>query len=217
MSWSFPEVSLLSLPCLVFLAEMLVVTLGTIRIIFIARQMKILAPILGFFEVTIWLFAISQIMQNLSNVSCFLAFAGGFTMGNFLGILIEEKLAMGNSLVRLITSKDTEGLVQDLKVAGYGVTCLDGQGAAGPVRVLFTVVRRKEVDRVTGLINDFDPKAFYSVAELQAVNEGVFPMLRQRAARVVPNPLKMLQAARYEVRSLRNQEHLRLTQTAKRW
>ncbi|MBM4067330.1 MAG: DUF2179 domain-containing protein [Planctomycetes bacterium] len=182
MNSSMPELGLFWLPCLVFLAEMCVVTLGTIRIIFVSRGMKVLAPILGFFEITIWLFAISQIMQNLNNISCFLAFAGGFVAGNFLGILIEEKLAMGTALVRLITSKNIHDLVGTLSSAGYGVTCMDGQGANGPVQVVFTVVRRKEIDKITAFINKFDPKAFYSIDEVQAVNEGVFPLLRERAA-----------------------------------
>lgn len=182
MSWSMPELASLWLPCLVFLAEMCVVTLGTIRIIFVSRGMKVLAPILGFFEITIWLFAISQIMQNLSDISCFLAFAGGFVAGNFLGILIEERLAMGTALVRLITSKSINDLVGKLSRAGFGVTCMDGQGASGPVQVVFTVVRRKEIDKITSFINQFDPKAFYSIDEVQAVNEGVFPLPRERAA-----------------------------------
>lgn len=196
MSWSMPELSLLWLPCLVFLAEMCVVTFGTVRIIFVSRGMKLLAPILGFFEITIWLFAISQIMQNLSDVSCFLAFAGGFVTGNFLGIFIEEKLAMGNSLVRLITTKNSRELANMLTGAGFGVTCVQGHGANGPVQVLMTVVRRKEIERVTECINDFDPKAFYSIDEVQSVNEGVFPMLRERSAGVVPSALRLLRAER---------------------
>lgn len=196
MSWSMPELATLWLPCLVFLAEMCVVTLGTIRIIFVSRGMKLLAPVLGFFEITIWLFAISQIMQNLSDISCFLAFASGFTMGNFLGILIEEKLAMGNSLVRLVTSKNVQNLVGNLSSAGFGVTCMEGQGANGPVQVVCTVVRRKEIEKITGFINEFDPKAFFSIDEVQSVNEGVFPLLRERAAGVMPNPFKLLRAER---------------------
>src|SRR5215212_9519410 len=82
----------LSLPGLIFLAEMTVVTCGTLRIIFVSRGQKYLAPCLGFFEIVIWLFAISQVMKHLHNGWCFLAFAGGFTVGNFLGILIEKKL-----------------------------------------------------------------------------------------------------------------------------
>src|SRR5205823_2012095 len=94
-----------TLPLLVFLAELCVVTIGTIRIIFIARGMKVLAPVLGFFEVSIWLFAIGQIMQNLSNLGCYLAFAGGFTAGNFLGVLIEKRLGLGTLVVRVITGR----------------------------------------------------------------------------------------------------------------
>jgi uncharacterized protein YebE (UPF0316 family) len=183
------------MPLLVFIAEMLVVTIGTIRIIFVSRGMKILAPLLGFFEITTWLFAISQIMQNLNDVTCFLAFAGGFVLGNFLGVLIEEKLALGMSLVRIITTRDPNDLVQNLSLADFGVTCLEGQGAAGPVQIVLTVVKRKEIERVTTLIREFDPKVFFSVGELQSVNEGVFPLSRERPG-LVPNPFKILWPAR---------------------
>src|SRR4051794_39901205 len=80
---------------MIYLAEMTVVTFGTLRIIFVSRGQKYLAPCLGFVEIVIWLFAISKVMQHIGNGWCFLAFASGFTTGNFLGILIEKKLAMG--------------------------------------------------------------------------------------------------------------------------
>ena len=128
-----------ALPLLVFLAELCVVTLSTIRIIFVSRGMKVLAPILGFFEVSIWLFAIGQIMQNLSNLGCYLAFAGGFTSGNFLGVLIEKKLAIGSVVVHIVTSKDVSDLIEGLQAEKYGVTVIDAQGSTGPVKVVFTV------------------------------------------------------------------------------
>jgi uncharacterized protein YebE (UPF0316 family) len=175
----------------IFVAEMCVVTFGTVRIIFVARGMKVLAPILGFFEVTTWLWAISQVMQNLGNIPCALAFAGGFALGNYLGILLEEKLALGTSLIRIVTSKDAGELVRNLNLNDFGVTCLDGQGATGPVQVLLTVVKRKEVDRVTSLIREFDPKVFYSIDEVQTVKQGVFPSARVRPG-LIPNPFKLL-------------------------
>jgi uncharacterized protein YebE (UPF0316 family) len=193
---SFPEYGPTILPLLVFLAEMCVVTLGTIRIIFVSRGMRLLAPLLGFFEIMIWLFAISQIMQNLNNVLCFFAFAGGFTSGNFLGILIEGKLAMGTSIIRVISSKNAGELVRNLNLAGYGVTLLEGQGTAGKVQLVLTVVKRKETEKVVGIIQQFDSKAFYSIEEVQSVNEGVFPMPRPRPSSIVPNPLRMLRMAR---------------------
>src|SRR5258708_34845731 len=98
----FRRMDAVLLPGMIFLAEMCVVTLGTLRIIFVSRGQKFLAPCLGFFEVIIWLFAISQVMQHLQNAWCFLAFAAGFTIGNFLGILIEKALAMGLAQVSIV-------------------------------------------------------------------------------------------------------------------
>src|SRR5262245_7219478 len=114
--------SLLWLPVLVFLAETCVVTLSTLRIIFVARGLKFLASGIGFFEITIWLFAIGQIMRHLDHIGCFLGFAAGFTLGNWLGVLIEKKLALGTQVVRVITSHDASELMEGLKAAGFGVT-----------------------------------------------------------------------------------------------
>jgi uncharacterized protein YebE (UPF0316 family) len=168
----------LVLPFLVFLAELCVVTLFTLRIIFISRGMKILAPIVGFFEVTIWLFAIAQVMQNLQDPRSFLAFAGGFTLGNLLGMLIEKRLALGKVVIRTITIKDVSPLVNEFWEATYGVTVIDGAGARGPVKVVLTVVPRKELDAVIAIIRRFDPGAFYSVDDLQEVAQGTFPQRR---------------------------------------
>src|SRR5262249_33530259 len=140
VSASFTE-SVLQMPYLIgfiFFAEMIVVTVNTLRTIAVTRGMKVLAPILGFFEVTIWLFAIGFVMKNLDDARCSLAFAGGFMAGNYLGILIEQRLALGSVVVRTITHKDAAALAGSLRGAGFGVTSLPGEGALGPVQVVFT-------------------------------------------------------------------------------
>ena len=184
-----------TLPLLVFVAELCVVTIGTMRIIFVARGMKILAPVLGFFEVSIWLFAIGQIMQNLSDLGCYLAFAGGFTAGNFLGVLLEKKLAIGSVVVRIITPKDVSDLIERLQAGEYGVTTIDAQGATGPVKVVFTIVRRKELENVVAIIKGFDAKAFHSVDDLQSLEAGIFPAGKGRVRSIVPGPLRLFRSA----------------------
>lgn len=159
----------------IFCAEMCVVTLGTMRIIFVARGRSLLAPILGFFEVTTWLFAITQVMQNLTSVECFLGFALGFSAGNYLGMLIERKLALGQVLVRIITPRDDQELVKELGAANFGYTCIRGEGATGPVRIVMTVVKRRQLDDLIRLIETCDPKPFYAIDDLQAASEGIFP------------------------------------------
>src|SRR6266705_2889789 len=132
--------SSLQVPLLIFIAEVCVVTVSTMRIIAIARGQTLIAPVLGFFEITIWLFAIGQTMQNLNNVACFFAFALGFTLGNFLGMQIEKMLALGTMVVRVITHRDATELIDCLRSASYGVTCVNGHGAMGPVQIVMTVV-----------------------------------------------------------------------------
>jgi uncharacterized protein YebE (UPF0316 family) len=186
-------VSLILLPVLIFIAEMIVVTLGTVRIIFVAQGRKYLAPLLGFFEVAIWLYAITQIMQNLNRPTCFLAFAAGFAVGNFLGIRIESKLAMGTLLVRIISKRDTNELTEGLRTAQYGVTRIEGEGATGPVQIVFTVIQRRELERVIAIIKRFDPRAFYSVDGLQEASAGIFPATRPRLQPgFIPTPLMRL-------------------------
>jgi uncharacterized protein YebE (UPF0316 family) len=167
------------MPLFVFLAEMCVVTLGTLRIIFIGQGRKLLAPALGLFEITIWLFAIGQVMRHLDELGCFAGFAAGFVCGNFLGILIDKRLALGTIVVRTITARDAKQLVERLCLAGFGVTRLRGEGATGPVQVVFSVIQRKELSRALEHIRSFDPQAFYSVEDVQTAAAGVFPLMRR--------------------------------------
>ena len=164
------------LPLLIFIARVTDVTLGTVRVIFVARGLKYLAPIVGFFEIIIWLLAIGQIMKNLSNPICYIAYAGGFAMGNYVGIWIAEKLSLGVVLIRVITSKDASELIEYLKTAEYGVTIVEAKGTAGNVQVVFTIVPRREVPSVANLIKQFNPKAFYTIEEVGFVERGIFPV-----------------------------------------
>jgi uncharacterized protein YebE (UPF0316 family) len=182
----FPGFS--GLPILVFFAELCVVTLSTLRIIFLSRGSRFLPPVLGFFEITIWLFAIGKVMQNLGDPGCFLGFAAGFTLGNYLGVLIEKWLALGHVLVRIITHRDATDLIGSLRTAEFGVTSLAGDGARGPVKMVFTVVRRSELEAVLAIIRRFDPNAFYSVDEIQEAGPGIFPE-RKRLRGVIPSVL----------------------------
>ena len=164
------------LPFLIFVARVADVSMGTVRVIFVSKGLKYLAPIVGFFEILIWLLAIGQIMKNLSSPVCYIAYAGGFATGNFIGITIAEKLSLGVALIRVITQKDALPLVEYLKAENHGVTCVDGHGSSGQVKVVFTIVPRREVFSVVALIKRYNPHAFYSIEEVGFVEKGKFPL-----------------------------------------
>jgi uncharacterized protein YebE (UPF0316 family) len=168
----------LVLPLLIFLARVADVSMGTIRVIFVSRGLKYLAPVMGFFEILIWLLAIGQIMRNLSSPICYVAYAAGFAAGNFVGISLAERLSLGISLIRVITQKDASPLVERLRADNCGVTSIDGRGLTGKVNLVFTIVRRRQVKSVIALIKQFNPHAFYSIEEVGFVEKGTFPLSR---------------------------------------
>jgi uncharacterized protein YebE (UPF0316 family) len=168
--------TLIIAPILIFLARIMDVTFGTIRIIFLSRGMKHAAPIFGFFEIMIWLFAISQIMQHVSSIVYYLAYASGYATGTYVGILIEEKMAIGRVIIRIITKKDATELVERLRYTGYGVTSFDGQVSTGPVKLVYMTVERKDIDDILEIIKKFNPKAFFSIEGIRLANEGIFPL-----------------------------------------
>lgn len=164
------------LPLIVFVARLADVTLGTIRIIFVARGKKYLAPLLGFLEVFIWITVVSQIVRGASHIAAYLAYAAGFAVGNYVGMIVEERLAIGTLVVRVILPRDGAALIDRLRTEGYGVTYVDGQGASGPVMLIYTVVMRKELPRVVDLIQELHPRAFFTVEELRSAQQGIFPV-----------------------------------------
>jgi len=163
------------LPFLIFLARMCDVTLATLRNIFLSKSIKYIVPFIGFVEVMIWLLAISQIMRNLQNPVCFFAYAFGYSMGIFVGIKIEERLALGLQIMRIILSADeSASLTEALIKENYGVTIIEGSGSKGPVTIILAVVKRKEIPLVQKLINDVHPNTFYSIEDVRGANLGIF-------------------------------------------
>jgi uncharacterized protein YebE (UPF0316 family) len=180
------------LPVLIFVAETCVVTFGTLRSIFVSRGMKRFAACLGLVESTIWLFAIGKVVSNLDHLPCSIAYALGYTCGNYLGISIEEMLAIGTQVVRITTTKDSEKLVQRLNACDFGVTSLEGNGATGPVNLIFTIVKRKQLSEVLKILQQHDEQLFYTVEDVRAVQRGVFRQRRDNDSKPrVPYRLKV--------------------------
>ena len=168
---NYPTFMYIILPLLVFLARILDVTIGTLRIIFVSKGLKNFAAVLGFFESLIWLIAVAQVMQNLNSWQTYIAFACGFGAGNYVGVVLEERIALGNLLIRIITMKEADELVDVLWKEGYGVTSVDARGESGPVKLIFSIIKRKNLQKTISIIKKYNPKAFYTIEDMRYVNQ----------------------------------------------
>lgn len=171
------------IPLLIFIARLMDMTLDTIRVIYVTRGSKYIAATLGFIQTLIWVFAISQVVQNLGNIWNAFSFSAGFAAGTFVGIWLEGKLAIGKVLIQIITRKDASELIERLKSHGYSLTTTDGEGPHGKVKIIFTVIQKKYFVSVNRLIQSLNPKAFVSISEVKEAREDYIPSTLMQQSR----------------------------------
>lgn len=170
--------SFVLIPLLIFLARVLDVSLETFRIILISRGMKLLSSAIGFVEILIWLAALGHIMQHLDDPVHYLAYASGFAVGNYVGIWIENRLAMGLSLIRIITQREVMEIAIAIQAMGYGVTYVEAHGESGPGAIILAVVKRKDLEQITAVVKAIDANSFYTIEDVRSVSKGRFPSRR---------------------------------------
>ena len=165
----------ITLPLIIFFARICDVSLGTMRIVFVSKGKKNIAPILGFFELFIWIVVINEVFKSADSIACYFAYAGGYAAGNYVGMNIEERLAIGSQIIKVFSAKDVAALQKSLNDAGFGTTVVDGDGSAGKVKILYTIINRKTSEQARKMLIEFDPLIFYVVEDVRLVKSGIFP------------------------------------------
>ncbi|MDR9419287.1 DUF2179 domain-containing protein [Gracilimonas sp.] len=166
-----PEFSVYVMPVLIFFARIADVSLGTLRITMVSRGYKLQSALLGFFEVLIWVIVVAQLLTNLDHWVNYVAYAAGFSAGTFIGLYIEDKMKVGTVLVRIITLNKSGELIEALKEAGVAVTSVDAKGGYNDVKVIFTVMKRKKLNKVFTIVKEIDPEAFFSTEDVKYSNK----------------------------------------------
>jgi len=162
------------LPLLIFLARITDVSINTIRIIYVLGGRRITATVLGFFESFIWLMAIRQIFEHLDNWICYIAYPAGFASGILVGMIIEERIAYGKVIVRIITRKDVTPLIAFLQQNQLRYTRVNTEGLDGPENLVFTVLQREKLETLLNKMKEIMPSAFYTVEKVnRAAESGV--------------------------------------------
>lgn len=164
-----------ALPIFIFFARCTDVSLDTFRIITISKGMKGLAALIAFFQMLIWITALGQVIHNLNSWLNIIAYAGGFSAGTYVGLKVDQRIALGRVLVTIITKLDATQLIDFLKQSNLGVTSVDAQGASGNVKIIYTVINRKDLNFVLSKLHLFNPNAFYSIEDVRSAAKGIFP------------------------------------------
>ncbi len=148
---------------LIMILRMADVSFGTFRVIMVVQAKKYLAAAIGFFEVLIWIFAMRYIFQNLDNTYNLLGYALGFSLGNIIGIALEEKIAIGYVQVNIISLHYAEKIANALRKAKFGVTILPAEGGTGGMSLLVILIRRRDMPSAKRIIDSIDEKSFITI------------------------------------------------------
>lgn len=162
------------LPILICSARILDQSIGTLRLIFLSKGMKRITPFLAFFESLIWLIAVSQILKHMDNFMTFIAYGLGFALGNYVGILLEEKISIGNAIVRIFPNTDSTLFIEYMKENNYGYTLMNAEGSKGPLKIIFSIVKRKHLTEFLNRTNEMLPNSFYTIEDVKSVKQGIF-------------------------------------------
>ncbi len=157
---------------LIFALRVCDMTLDTLRVLFVMRGKKKVAWVLGFFQAAIFVLAIGRVLTSLTNPLNIIGYAAGFATGNVVGMIIEERIAIGHILINIISPARGSAIVTHLRENGYAVTELSGRGKDGMVTMINCSVLRKQVEAVYQLVNEIDPEAFITAEDVRPVRRG---------------------------------------------
>jgi uncharacterized protein YebE (UPF0316 family) len=147
-------------------------TIGTLGIIFVVREQRLLAAIETFVETLLWVVVVTNVIKDLNNWLNLLAYCGGFALGNYIGLMLEGRLITSYVQATMTTKNGGHELAGKLREAGYGVTESLGEGRDGPVTLLHSVCTRRKLPALLQAIQDIDPQVFVSIEELRALQHG---------------------------------------------
>ena len=159
---------------IIFFGKIFEVSLGTVRIVLINRGEKLKGALIGFFEVLIWIFLVSDMLSTIAQDPIkVVVYCLAFACGNYVGVIIENKLAIGNACVwSVISGEHRETLEKALRGKGFGVTVTEGEGLKDKVYVFMIYLKRKQVEEATSIIRAAIPDAFLTVNDVRQVTRG---------------------------------------------
>lgn len=171
MEVSFTPQALLT-ALMIFGLRVVDMTLDTLRVLVVMRGQKKIAWVLGFFQSAVFVIAIGSVLSNLDNPLNLIGYAAGFATGNVVGMYIEEKLAIGHTMISIVSSRRGTAIVEKLRENGYAVTEIAARGKDGMVTLLNVNVLRKNVGRVRQLVHETDEEAFITAEDIRPIRRG---------------------------------------------
>lgn len=165
---------------IIFFARVIDMSMSTVRTLMVMQSRKLTAALIGFFEVGIYVTVLGKVVGGLDNPWNLLAYCAGFATGNYIGILLENKIALGNLSAQIILrTANNDILVDALREEKFGVTVIEGQGIEGPREILNVALNRKDLQRLKVVVDRVDQHAYITVNSISPITGGYFASMKK--------------------------------------
>ncbi|MDR0464290.1 MAG: DUF5698 domain-containing protein [Treponema sp.] len=165
---------------LIFISKIVEVAIATLRSILINRGYRKQGTILSFAEILIWVLVASRVITGLAEAPMKgVVYSIGFSLGIYIGSLLESKIAMGRVLIQTIIAKENEILVSRLREKGYAVTTMQAQGMNSEKIVLMIFANRKGKEGIIGEIQQLDETAMIITNDVSTLSGGTITNVRK--------------------------------------
>ena len=158
---------------LIFLAKLLEVSISTVRVVLTARGNRLIASLLAAVEISLWLIVASTVLLGITEDPLrAVAYGLAFAIGIYLGIGLEDKLALGLAQIEVIAGPDeTRQITEKLRANSYGVTAFDCEGLEGKKQSLIIKILRKDIPVTMGLLKEYE-HLFVTVTDIRKLPIG---------------------------------------------
>ena len=156
----------------IFIINVAYVTCLTMRTILTLKGYRYVAAIVSFLEVLVYVVGLGMVMSSLDQIQNVFAYAFGFSIGIIVGMKIEEKLALGYTVVNVTSSEYELDLPRQLRDLGYGVTHNTAYGRDGKRLILQILTPRRFEFKLIDTINQTDEKPLMVEYEQRQIQGG---------------------------------------------
>ena len=164
----------------IFFAKIAHVSLSAVRILMLVRGKSLFAAAIGFFEAALFVLAIKEVFLSTDHLWGVGVYALGVGVGNYVGVILEERLAVGFATVQIVSLTCNDTIAEELRKKGFGVTVIEGCGKDGPHNILHVMVKRKALSRMLRMVEDMDIQAFVTVMDAKRVAGGYFSQYKRK-------------------------------------
>jgi len=169
---------------IVFLSILIQVLFGTVRLIVMVKNKKILTVIIGFFEsaiaITIAITVISQAIKEGINIYMISSYAAGFALGLYIGMIISHLISKDILSINIISRSYSEEIEESLRDKGFGITSYNGNGKDGSLKLLHIICNKNSFNELKSFVKKMDPKVLITSHSLEGLSGGYIYNIRSR-------------------------------------